>query len=189
VKVQLREIPCHKTVELDASFVGEALSGLPIRAALERPAEDPEAGSATAALDLYLEGENVFARGTLRGSMQVACGRCVGVAEIPIDEALAVTFLPRSEVPDDDDDALAAGEEEAAFEEDDVDVFPYEGEAIDLAPLLRERLILAVPFAPLCREDCKGLCPVCGTDMNREPCTCDRRVIDPRLAALKDLKV
>jgi uncharacterized protein len=190
VKVQLREIPCRKTFDLDASFVGKALAGLPIRAALERPEDDSEAGSARAELELSLESQNVFARGNLSGSFEVACSRCLGVARIPVAESIAVTFLPKNAMPADKDEELAPGEEEAAsFEEDDVDVYPYDGEEVDLEPLLREQLILAVPFAPLCRPDCKGLCPVCGTDLNRETCACDRRTVDPRLAALKDLKV
>jgi uncharacterized protein len=189
VKVQLREIPCHKTVELDPGFVGKALGGLPVRAALERPADDPDIGSGTAELDLYLEGRNVFARGHVAGSAQVACSRCLTATSVPIDEDIMVTFMPHGDVPADERDELPDGETEAAFEEDDVDVYPYEGEAVDLEPLLREQLVLAMPFAPLCREDCKGLCPVCGVDLNRETCGCDRRSGDPRLAALKDLKV
>jgi uncharacterized protein len=192
VKVQLRDIPCHRSVELGPRFVADALASLPMRAALERPGDDPDAGSAHAEVDLYVEGENVFARGRLRGAFTVACSRCVGPAEIDLDEDLAVTFLPRAQLPEEVDEDAAdgpEGEEPAEFAEDDVDVFPYEGEAVDLEPLLRERLILAVPFAPLCREGCKGLCPTCGTDRNQASCGCDARPVDPRLAALKDLKV
>lgn len=191
MKVQLRDIPCSKAIEVGASFVAEALAGLPMRVALERPAEDPDAGFAKVDFQLYLEGRNVFARGHFVGEAQVACSRCIGLAVISIDEELLVTFLPRPEVDDDEEPVeLADGEEEEAkFEEDDVDVYPYDDEEIDLEPLIRERVVLAVPYAPLCREDCKGLCTVCGIDLNRESCTCDRHVVDPRLAALKDLKV
>jgi uncharacterized protein len=189
VKVLLREIPCKRSFDLDPTFVGKALTGLPIRAALERPDDDPSVGTATAALDLSIESRNVFVRGNLTGWFEVACGRCLGPARIPLEEDLAVTFLPRSEMPADADAAAPGEEAEASFEEDDVDVYPYDGEQVDLEQLLREQLVLAVPFAPLCRPDCQGLCPVCGTDLNREPCACDRRPVDPRLAALKDLKV
>ena len=54
--------------------------------------------------------------------------------------------------------------------------------------MLREQFVLAVPFAPLCREDCKGLCPQCGIDLNTGTCACEKPV-DPRLAALKGLKI
>jgi uncharacterized protein len=189
VKVQLREIPCHRAFDIDEAFVATALADLPMRRALEVPEGEPEAGRARAELDFYLEGENVFARGPFRGHIVVACGRCLGPARIEVDEKLAVTFLPRSQVPEDEAEVEDSEESEAKFSEDDVDVYPYDEEEVDLAPLFREQLILAVPYAPLCRVDCAGLCPVCGVDLNRETCSCDRRVIDPRLAALKDLKV
>jgi uncharacterized protein len=101
-----------------------------------------------------------------------------------------VTFLPRHELPD--EDAEPAGkepdEEGAEVSEDDLDVFPFDGEQVDLEPLLREQFVLAIPFAPLCAEDCKGLCPQCGIDRNTSSCTCEPP-IDPRLAALKGLKI
>ncbi|MFD1407426.1 YceD family protein [Kroppenstedtia eburnea] len=57
----------------------------------------------------------------------------------------------------------------------------------DLTPYIREALLLSMPFAPVCREECKGLCPTCGTDWNRASCQCDNRRIDPRLAKLGEL--
>lgn len=58
---------------------------------------------------------------------------------------------------------------------------------IDLAPLAREYLLLDMPITPLCRPDCKGLCPVCGINRNRERCEHQQESIDPRLSVLKDL--
>ena len=183
-KVQLREIPCHRTFELGPEFVNSAVSGLPIRAALERPADDPDVGSAVVDADLYIEDDNVFMRGSMRGHVVVACGRCVGPVEVPLDESLMVTFLPKDQVPeldtDEDEDDIPAA--------DDLDVYPYEGEEVDLEPLFREQIILSVPFAPLCKEDCQGLCPSCGADLNTTTCNCERQVIDPRWSALEKLK-
>jgi uncharacterized metal-binding protein YceD (DUF177 family) len=72
--------------------------------------------------------------------------------------------------------------------EDDLDVFPYTGDVVDLEPLIREQFVLAIPFAPLCKEDCLGLCPQCGADKNVAPCSCEKPV-DPRFAALQGLKL
>lgn len=72
--------------------------------------------------------------------------------------------------------------------EDDLDVFPYTGDVVDLEPLVREQFVLAVPYAPLCKDDCLGLCPQCGTDRNVAPCACEAP-IDPRFAALQGLKL
>jgi uncharacterized protein len=87
-----------------------------------------------------------------------------------------------------EDEAEAPSEEGPEVREEDLDVFPFDGEKIDLEPLFREQFVLAVPFAPLCREDCKGLCPQCGIDRNTGTCNCEKP-IDPRLAALKGLKL
>lgn len=58
---------------------------------------------------------------------------------------------------------------------------------IDLKPLIREYMLLEVPMSPLCRPDCKGLCPICGENLNETTCNHDDDNIDPRLAILKSL--
>lgn len=163
------------------------------------------------------EDDSVFVRGPLKGWFEVACSRCLGPARITLDENLAVTYLPKARMPqveDDSDGAAApatdgaktkgkrgaqaasapaaaadAGDVELGMElaEDDLDLYGYENEQVDLTPLFRDQVILAVPFAPLCREDCKGLCPQCGADRNRETCDC-KPPVDPRWAALQNLK-
>lgn len=64
-----------------------------------------------------------------------------------------------------------------------------EGDHIDLTPYIREAVLLELPYAPVCREGCKGLCPECGVDRNRETCLCRTERIDPRLAVLKELRI
>jgi uncharacterized protein len=184
--VLLRDLPTRRRLEVPAVRVGDWLKGLPMRDALGAPEDDPEAGHGVAELDLYADGAHVFAHGTFQGELTVACSRCVGPVKLPIDEKILVTFMPLHEMPEESEDE--ASEEGAEVGEDDLDLFPYEGEAVDLEPLLREQFVLAVPFAPLCREGCKGLCPQCGIDRNTGTCTC-AAPIDPRLAALKGLKL
>ena len=157
-----------------------------MRDALGAPEGDPDAGQGAAELDLYADGNNVLAAGTFKGHLIVACSRCVGPVRLDIDDKVRVTFMPASEMPQEDDDA--APEEGVEVAEDDLDLFPYDGERVDLEPLFREEFVLAVPFAPLCAETCKGLCPQCGIDLNTGTCSCEAP-IDPRLAALKGLKL
>jgi uncharacterized protein len=64
----------------------------------------------------------------------------------------------------------------------------YEGELVDLSPPLRERLLLSLPTLPLCRDDCRGLCARCGSDLNAGPCGCAAEAGDPRLAVLRTLR-
>ncbi len=180
------ELPCHRGFDVPPNLVSEWLKGLPMRDALGAPDADPSAGEGHAELDLYQDGTHAFASGTFKGFATVACSRCVGTVRLEIDEKLMVTFLPKSEMPKDDDPA--GGEEGAEVREGDLDVFPFDGDKIELEALFREQFVLAVPYAPLCSETCKGLCPQCGIDRNTETCSCEKP-IDPRLAPLKGLKL
>ena len=71
--------------------------------------------------------------------------------------------------------------------EDEMSVSVFDGEAIDVDEIVKEQIVLAVPTRMLCREDCKGICPECGTDRNTGDCSCATNDIDPRWAALKNL--
>lgn len=189
-KVLVREIPVqdpiHRAFDVPGPAVDAWLRGMPMRDVLGAPEGDPEAGHGHAELDLYADGNHVFASGSFKGELQVACSRCVTVVTIPVEETLRVTFMPAHELPDDDADA--DGEDGAEVAPEDLDTFPFDGEVVDLEPLFREQFVLSVPYAPLCREDCKGLCPQCGIDRNSSTCACEPPG-DPRLAALKGLKL
>ena len=67
------------------------------------------------------------------------------------------------------------------------ETYPLDHEAVDLDPLIREALLLALPLAPLCEAGCRGICPTCGADLNEGPCGCPPAGRDPRWAALDDL--
>src|ERR671919_630513 len=79
-------------------------------------------------------------------------------------------------------------DEESEVREEDLETSFYRNEQIDLNELLREQFYLALPMKPLCRDECKGLCPQCGTNLNTGTCDCGPGWEDPRLAALKQLK-
>ncbi|MDJ0770762.1 MAG: DUF177 domain-containing protein [Ilumatobacter sp.] len=85
-----------------------------------------------------------------------------------------------------------AGVEVDELYQDDVsdeDAYAIEGDQIDLAPAVREYVLLELPDDPLCRDDCAGICPVCGIDRNTASCECDTSVRDERWAALDDLRL
>ena len=77
---------------------------------------------------------------------------------------------------------------EREIEEDDLTTAFYENDEIDLGQLMREQFYLALPMKPLCSEDCQGLCPVCGTNLNRGHVQLQPAWEDPRLAALRELR-
>ncbi len=73
--------------------------------------------------------------------------------------------------------------------EDEMSVSVFDGKAIDVDEIVKEQILLAVPTRMLCREDCKGICPECGIDRNTGECSCVAEDIDPRWAALEELKI
>ncbi len=184
--VRVLELPTKRTFEVPGTLVDDWLRGMPMRDALGAPNPDPAAGEGKAELELYADGNHAFAAGEFTGHLVVACGRCVGPVRLELHDTLRVTFMPASEMPSEDDKKTDDGEGEEV-PTDDLDLFAFDGEKIDLEPLLREQFVLAVPYAPLCREDCKGLCPQCGIDKNTSSCTCEKP-IDPRLAKLATFK-
>ncbi len=72
--------------------------------------------------------------------------------------------------------------------DEDEETYPLSGELLDLRPLVRDAILLELPIAPLCREDCAGLCPTCGADRNDGACGCPPAAADPRWAALDVLR-
>lgn len=124
--------------------------------------------------------EQVRLQGTINASVEVACDRCLAPVVVPVNADFDVAYVP-AEV---EEDAPEATELQA----DDLNFAIYEGDELDLDELAREQLLLALPARQLCREDCKGLCPTCGADLNTQECRCERQEIDPRWAALAKLK-
>ncbi len=88
------------------------------------------------------------------------------------------------------DRCLEPSSEECLTEfDEELDKSNAEGDMIDLTDVIRDTLIASQPIQNLCKEDCKGLCPICGKNLNEGECSCDRFVADPRLEALKNLLV
>jgi uncharacterized protein len=117
--------------------------------------------------------------GHVSGTLELACSRCLEPFRLPVDMPFDLRYVPRSE---------NTGEGEREVEEDDLTTAFYSDEQIDLGQLMLEQFHLALPMKPLCREDCRGLCPQCGTNLNTGACECRQSWVDPRLAALKELQ-
>jgi uncharacterized protein len=117
--------------------------------------------------------------GRVQGTIELGCSRCLEPFEVPVDARFDVLFLPASQ---------NAGEGEREVKEDDLGVSYYRDDVIDLGEVIREQFYLALPMKPLCREACLGLCPVCGTNRNRDTCSCENEWTDPRLEPLRRLR-
>jgi uncharacterized protein len=117
--------------------------------------------------------------GEVKTRLELPCSRCLEPFAWPVDGRFDLRYQPR---------AQNTGEGEKEIEEDDLSTAFYEDDEIDLSQLMREQFYLSLPMKPLCRDECQGLCPVCGTNLNRGTCTCKSEWEDPRLAVLKQLK-
>ncbi len=118
----------------------------------------------------------------LRGRMSIAgrltCIRCLEELPWSTEEELTIRLVPAVNSP---------GAEEVELEAGDLDVRFVEDHELDLLDVAAEQVLLALPMHAVCREDCAGVCPTCGANLNDEgACTCDP-VVDPRWAALADL--
>lgn len=127
------------------------------------------------------DGHRVRLRGKIKARAEIDCDRCLTPLDVPVETEFDVTYVPAS--------AYAAEEETAELQEEDLSLSVFEGEAIDVDDLVREQVLLALPTRALCREDCAGLCPVCGINKNTNACQCESKEVDPRWAALKDLRI
>ena len=125
-----------------------------------------------------LSGNEVFVNGHVETRARVECDRCLKPIELPVSADFSLEYITGA-----DYESSAAAE----LTEDEMSVSVFDGEAIDVDEIVKEQILLAVPTRMLCREDCKGICPECGTDLNSGECQCVKDDIDPRWAALKNL--
>ncbi len=129
--------------------------------------EDPGLEFSTAAVNgsvlLEKHGRDILVRGHLQGHLQLVCSRCLESFAAPVDADFDLLLAPGPGPERGESEELSAP---------DLDLDYYTGEVLDLEAVLQEQIILMVPLKPLCREDCRGICPRCGAVLNREACTC-----------------
>lgn len=126
--------------------------------------------------------EQVYFHGRLQGTITVPCCRCLETVHVDFGVESRVIFLPPTST-----DVVQSPEGRPSFS-DELDLYIHDGTIIDLRPLVREQVVLAYPVQPLCRDDCAGLCQVCGGNRNLTPCACQVGGDDPRFAILKQLR-
>lgn len=139
---------------------------------LERPIE----------VDFHLSpfGRDVRVALSLNTVAVLSCSRCLRSFPFPV---YANSRLTLCRIPPE-----VAAKEELELSLEDLDTGYFEGEEIDLSDLIHEQIVLAFPMKPLCREECLGLCPQCGADLNTEPCQCGESKPDPRWEPLLKLR-
>lgn len=124
-------------------------------------------------------GEQVIVRGTIRADVSHPCRRCLEEVRESVQFPVFLVWAANA--------GLAEGEDGEDPGDDEVRLLDPRAAVLDVAPAVREEVLLGVPAFPLCRADCRGLCPVCGVDRNVESCSCDLSKSDDRWAGLRSL--
>jgi uncharacterized protein len=132
----------------------------------------------------------VRVKGHGTAQLTVMCGRCLKPVQVDVPVDFELTYVPADEYVDESrsEHDGKTGPVAGSFEPERAEEEVYTGKVVDLDPAIREQLLLALPGYPVCQEDCKGLCSVCGANLNDRDCGCDRHVPDPRWAGLEKFK-
>lgn len=120
-----------------------------------------------------LGNRKVALEGTCRVELEIPCSRCLDAVSVPFDIEI-------------DQEVDFNKSEEERMQDLDEQVY-IDGTNLDVERLIYNEILLDFPLQTLCRDDCKGICKVCGVNLNRETCSCDQTVLDPRMAAFLDI--
>jgi uncharacterized protein len=151
---------------------GEARQRTPLKAAGHAEVIEEHHGKHEVIKDIRL-------RGRLSAGLELQCARCLEPVNQQVEREFELLYRPLGADAGRDELSVTAAEAEIGY---------YQGDGILLEDVLREQVLLALPLKVTCREDCKGLCPHCGKNLNEEQCSCNVPMEDPRWAALKEIR-
>ena len=123
--------------------------------------------------------KDIRLRGRLTAGLELECARCVEPVAQDISREFELLYRPLG---------ADAGRDELSVTDAEAEIGYYQGDGILLEDVLREQVLLALPLKVTCREDCKGLCPHCGTNLNEGQCSCTIAMEDPRWTALREIR-
>jgi uncharacterized protein len=125
-------------------------------------------------------GRSVLMTGKVQTTLRLQCVRCLKEFSYPLSTTFELTLHPLKEAPSEGETELGSEEMESSF---------FEGGEIHLSEIACEQIFLEIPYQPVCQEGCKGLCPVCGKDLNISSCECVKEELTSGFSALKKLKL
>ena len=124
--------------------------------------------------------DDIRIAGDLKTDLEILCARCLEPVHYPIQRQYDLLYRPQG--------SDFGGNKEVEMQDKDAAISYYEGDGLELEDVLREQMLLAVPLKTVCKDECKGLCPQCGRNLNTGECECAQSASDPRWEALKGLK-
>lgn len=176
--IEIRELELQP-VEFDQEFApgaidmgSEVVLKAPLHATGRAQLVEEHRGKRETIKDIRLNGE-------LRTSVELPCARCLEAVAQGVERSFDLLYRPLG---------VDAGKEELSVTGAEAEIGYYQGGGVLLEDVLREQVLLALPLKVTCREDCKGLCPHCGTNLNLEQCSCAEAADDPRWSALKEIR-
>lgn len=188
VKIEeIRDEGLQVDKEMNLELLGAALEGSGFRAT------EPLRVSAS----LRKVSGGVLLQGRFTSRVVSDCKRCLTEAKLELPVTFTLNLVPESlargeDVLDEEEleeKDRGPGESGGSFGLEEADEEVFDGKLIDLEPIVREQVLLSLPMSAVCREECLGLCMRCGQNLNERQCGCDTKFVDPRLAALKDIKL
>ncbi len=176
MKIRLEDIP-ETGLELDLTEEGSKIADM--AGGLDFTITEP----VTAHMEIMPAAGAYHVDGSLKATLRFECGRCTKPFDFHVDSGFSLFFMRARRNG-------ADAEHNVELKRDDLEVNYLEVPEIDTSELILAQLALESPVKPLCSEDCLGLCPTCGADLNEGACGCERHdPVDNRFAALKDFKV
>ena len=176
MKFRVEDIPeggREETFTQDENWLDDRLTG-------ERERSFHFVGPINVRLVLSRSGKIVTVKSRIEARVDWVCARCLEPFSRILKSEYTISLKPRP-------DSLPP--EEVELRREDLETEFYVGEEVHLSPSVQDQVLLAIPQKALCREECRGLCPKCGKNLNREACHCQNEAVDPRLEPLKNFRV
>lgn len=164
---ELSETPKDLHFSENDSWLVEAIKGTQESETVKKPSYSVD-------FELRRLQEVVFLKGKMTLNLGLLCSRCANNMEYDLASNFQCMFTRDKGLGDNTGNVGVAHSEPTGATGEDLDIEFLEKDYIELADVLKEQIYLKLPFQPLCREECKGLCPVCGQDQNTHPCQCHR---------------
>jgi uncharacterized protein len=176
VKIRIEDLK-DKVVELSSE---ESISLYSTLLNLEESGECDFTAPLHVQLSVAREYDHIRASGRVATSLLLNCSRCLSDFQLDIDSSFTIFYMRDEGLGQDEDVELT---------EEDLITAVYRGDEIDFTNEITEQVILAIPIKPLCSEDCKGLCPACGAELNESVCACKLENTNLHFNALKNLRI
>ena len=175
MKVSVNDI---KDKVRDLSAV-EEVTNYPALTALQESGECAFLAPLRLQLNVAREYDHIRAQGEVETRVRLACSRCLTEYETEIVSSFTIFYVPS---------ASGTQDEEVELAEQDLISVPFGGDEIDFTDEIAEQVLMEIPLKPLCKEECRGLCPNCGADLNLADCSCSRTPVNLKFSALQNLK-